>query len=55
MLKIIALTSIFLLPLASCSNSIVTCPKRSAFTGETWGDLARYAGSLERQYDSCAA
>lgn len=54
MLKTIALIGLCLIPLSGCSNNIEACPKRPEFSGVTWGDLARYTGSLERIYDSCA-
>lgn len=55
MYRTIVLTSLFLLICSGCSNStLAVCPKRSPFTGKTWNDLGRYAGSLERLYDSCS-
>lgn len=38
--------------LSSCAN--YTCPTRTPFTGETYGDLVTYTGDLEIVYDSCA-
>lgn len=52
--RMIALITLTLLVSACSSNNLVVCPKRPAYEGVTWGDLARYLGSLERLYDSCA-
>lgn len=29
------------------------CPKRPAFTGKTWGDLAKYCIGLQALYETC--
>lgn len=52
--KLRVLTLICLLScLSSCAS--YSCPSRTPFTGETYGDLVTYTGDLEIVYDSCSA
>lgn len=48
------LVAFLLMNVTCCTRVPPACPKRPPFTGETYQDLGRYCGSLERQYDACS-